>query len=158
MNAGTTPPMPAAIRQSLASYTTMTLAYVDESGPGACAVLYAPATGPRPALVFVTSTSTRHGRALQDQSPAQVAFTAQQDGQEWSDLTGVQGRGRCQRLEGDDRNAAWDIYSARFPFVVADATLVAAMERTAMWAVAPTWLRLINNRTGFGHKDEWSAL
>jgi uncharacterized protein YhbP (UPF0306 family) len=32
------------------------------------------------------------------------------------------------------------------------------MERTALWGVAPTWLRLINNRTGFGYKDEWSAL
>lgn len=128
-------PCPEAIRRALAAHTTMTLAYVDEEGPQACAVLYAtdavevleaaaavetaetveaaPAVdaprgvpggesrggaeagdlaGAGPALYFVTSGTTRHGRALAEPG-ARVAFTAQRDGQEWSGLTGLQGRG-----------------------------------------------------------------
>lgn len=80
----------------------MTLAYADEDGPGACAVLYATdpeggggAGGAGPVLYFVTATTTRHGRALAAPG-ARAAFTAQRDGQEWSGLTGLQGRGGCR--------------------------------------------------------------
>ena len=158
MNEATSAPVSPAIRQALAAHTTLTLAYADADGPGACAVLYTPTASAVPLLVFVTSTGTRHGRALQEQPSLQVAFTAQRDGQEWSELTGVQGRGICRRLEGGDRKTAWAAYSTRFPFVTADDTLAAAMERTELWELSPTWLRLIDNSQGFGHKEEWSVL
>jgi uncharacterized protein YhbP (UPF0306 family) len=150
-------PMPPTIRQALADHTTLTLAYADADGPGACAVLYAPTADAVPSLAFVTSVGTRHGRALQDQSSARVAFTAQRDGQVWHKLTGLQGRGTCRRLEGSDRRTVWAAYIARFPFVTADDSLAAAMESTALWELVPSWLRLIDNSQGFGHKEEWSA-
>ncbi|MFE1771808.1 hypothetical protein [Streptomyces sp. NPDC059008] len=198
---------PVAIRQALATHTTMTLAYVDEDGPQACAVLYAteapdapnsagsgygdgavagpgvvadeggdagagddagagagpgdaPGTvltaGPSsdPVLYFVTATTTRHGRALAEPG-ARVAFTAQRDGQEWSGLTGLQGRGHCRPLTGAERAAGWRIYTERFPFVEASDRLRAALERTTLWELRPDWLRLIDNGQGFGHKEEW---
>ncbi|MFD8547607.1 hypothetical protein [Streptomyces sp. NPDC059649] len=183
---------PSSIQQALAAHTTMTLAYVDESGPQACAVLYATdatdasdstdtaeATdvgqvaveegveaevaaaagaggGPAryPVLYFVTSTTTRHGRALAG-TDARVAFTAQRDGQEWSGLTGIQGRGRCRPLSGAERAVGWRAYTRRFPFVEADERLRAALERTTLWELRPDWLRLIDNGQGFGHKEEW---
>ncbi|WP_326619287.1 pyridoxamine 5'-phosphate oxidase [Streptomyces decoyicus] len=199
-------PCPEAIRRALAAHTTMTLAYADEDGPQACAVLYATdgsvmtganevagatdvaggtgatdmtgatevtggtdmtdaagaagavggeAAGAGPALYFVTATTTRHGRALA-KSGARVAFTAQQDGQEWSALTGLQGRGRCRVLAGAERAAGWRIYLERFPFVAASDRLRAALERTELWELRPNWLRLIDNGQGFGHKEEWS--
>ncbi|MFE1173474.1 hypothetical protein [Streptomyces sp. NPDC058773] len=180
---------PAAIRRALAAHTTMTLAYVDEDGPQACAVLYATdaeggaesgakagggpgegsgvgdggalcvgggAGGAGPALYFVTATTTRHGRALAKPG-ARVAFTAQRDGQEWSGLTGLQGRGRCRPLTGDERAAGWQVYVERFPFVAASDRLRAALERTTLWELRPDWLRLIDNGQGFGHKQEWSG-
>ncbi|MGW5203002.1 pyridoxamine 5'-phosphate oxidase family protein [Streptomyces spiralis] len=122
MNEAAAAPVSPAIRQALAAHTTLTLAYADADGPGACAVLYAPTARAVPLLAFVTSTGTRHGRALQEQPSVQVAFTAQRDGQEWSELTGVQGRGTCRRLEGGDRKTAWAAYSTRFPFVTPDDT------------------------------------
>ncbi|TJZ42907.1 pyridoxamine 5'-phosphate oxidase [Streptomyces piniterrae] len=172
---------PAAIRRALAGHTTMTLAYADEDGPQACAVLYA-ASPPGadggvdgaadgaadggtnggadggadagPALYFVSATTTRHGRALA-QPGARVAFTMQKDGQEWSGLTGLQGRGGCRPLIGAEWEAGWRIYTERFPFVVASEQLRAALERTALWELRPDWLRLIDNGQGFGHKEEW---
>ncbi|KOG38458.1 pyridoxamine 5'-phosphate oxidase [Streptomyces decoyicus] len=191
-------PCPEAIRRALAAHTTMTLAYADENGPQACAVLYATdatevtdaadmtdaigvtevtdttdmtdaidgtaaigaaggeAAGAGPALYFVTATTTRHGRALKEPG-ARVAFTAQRDGQEWSALTGLQGRGRCRILAGAERAAGWRIYLERFPFVAASDRLRAALERTELWELRPDWLRLIDNGQGFGHKEEWSS-
>ncbi|MGW1838436.1 pyridoxamine 5'-phosphate oxidase [Streptomyces sp. NPDC002067] len=145
---------PAAIRQALAAHTTLTLAYADD-GPQACAVLYAPGgDAAAPLLYFVTARSTRHGRALA-RPGARVAFTAQRDGQEWSGLTGLQGRGRCRELTGAARVAGWNAYTGRFPFVAGEERLRAALERTALWELRPDWLRLIDNGRGFGHKEEW---
>lgn len=158
-------PPPAEIMAALQAHTTLTLAYADEDGPQACAVLYAVDEGPVPSLLFVTSATTRHGRALTagagageggaGEGGARVAFTAQHDGQRWTELTGVQGRGHCRPLEGAERAAAWRAYSARFPYVERDDRLRAAMERTALWQLRPDWLRLIDNARGFGHKTEW---
>lgn len=184
------PDCPEVIRRALAAHTTLTLAYVDEDGPQACAVLYATgvasgaegggaagveaggpsggasgvasgvtgagAVGAGPALYFVTATTTRHGRALVEPG-ARVAFTAQRDGQEWSGLTGLQGRGRCRPLTGAERAAGWQVYVERFPFVTASDRLRAALERTTLWELRPDWLRLIDNGQGFGHKEEWSG-
>ncbi|MFJ9415440.1 pyridoxamine 5'-phosphate oxidase family protein [Streptomyces sp. NPDC101227] len=150
---------PADIRRALAAHTTMTLAYVDADGPQAAAVLYAPDVDAGPVLYFVTSTGTRHGRALAGPAPAtggtRVAFTAQRDGQEWSGLTGLQGRGHCRPLGDDERAAGWRVYTERFPFVADSEPLRAALERTTLWELRPDWLRLIDNGRGFGHKEEW---
>ncbi|MEW9520715.1 hypothetical protein [Streptomyces tubercidicus] len=192
------PVCPAAIRRGLAAHTTLTLAYADEDGPQACAVLYATeaggapeaaeasgvsgvsgargasggevggssggssgegggqTAGAGPALYFVTATTTRHGRALAEPG-ARVAFTVQRDGQEWSGLTGIQGRGRCRPLTGEERAAGWRVYVERFPFVASSDRLRAALERTTLWELRPDWLRLIDNGQGFGHKEEWSG-
>ncbi|MFI1971644.1 pyridoxamine 5'-phosphate oxidase [Streptomyces cinnamoneus] len=171
--------LPPEIREALDAHTTVTLAYADEGGPQACAVLYAVAEGPgapsgtsaagpaalddvsgrpgpvrAPVLVFVTSAATRHGRALLA-GDTRVAFTAQRDGQEWTALTGLQGRGVCRLLRGADRAAAWRAYSARFPYVEGTERLRQAMERAELWELRPDWIRLIDNAKGFGHKSEW---
>lgn len=147
---------PNEIRAALDAHTTMTLAYADEDGPQACAVLYARAetADGGPALLFVTSVTTRHGRALLGGRP--VAFTAQRDGQAWTALTGIQGRGTCRRLEGADREAGWRTYGTRYPYVDRNEKLRQAMERTDLWELRPHWLRLVDNGQGFGHKTEWT--
>jgi uncharacterized protein YhbP (UPF0306 family) len=140
---------------ALRAHSTLTLAYADADGPQACAVLYAVTESG--SLVFVTAPGTRHGRTLSAGPVTKVAFTAQADGQEWSALTGVQGRGECRRLPDDtpERDAAWAAYTERFPFVTVEPRLGAALESTALWELHPTWLRLIDNRLGFTSKQEW---
>ncbi|WP_367129429.1 MULTISPECIES: pyridoxamine 5'-phosphate oxidase family protein [Streptomyces] len=156
MNESETQPRPPLdIRAALDAHSTLTLAYADEDGPQACAVLYALADGDDTALLFVTSATTRHGRALTE-GAGSVAFTAQRDGQVWTALTGIQGRGTCRRLEGAEREAAWRAYSERFPYVDHNDRLRQAMERTDLWELRPGWLRLIDNGQGFGHKSEWT--
>ncbi|GAA2770917.1 pyridoxamine 5'-phosphate oxidase [Streptomyces showdoensis] len=147
---------PARLRRALAAHTTLSLAYADEDGPGACAVLYA-VTGTG-ALVFLTARSTRHGAALARQAPgARVAFTAHRDAQQWSSLTGLQGRGPCERASGPALAAARAAYARRFPFVATAGRLAQALSRADHWVIHPTWLRLVDNSRGFGHRTEWAA-
>jgi len=162
----TLPEIPDAVSAALAAHSTLTLAYADAKGPGACAVFYAwdPEAG---AVYFLSSLTTRHGRALAQQpagqpagqgaggAGARVAFTAQADGQDWRTLTGLQGAGRCRRLDGEERAAAFRVYTARFPFTAGEDALAAALARTDVWELRPERLRLIDNTRGFGGRQEW---
>ncbi len=142
---------------ALADHTTLTLAYVDDAGlPQACAVFYAVTDSG--SLLFLTSPSTDHGAALSAQRPgARVAFTAQADQQTWTTITGVQGRGTCRRVPEADLDGARDAYFRAFPYVAEDPRLAKAVGSAAMWEIRPTWLRVIDNSKGFGHKEEWTA-
>jgi len=106
-------------------------------------------------LYVVTDTATRHGRAMVS-NPC-VAGTIQRDRQQWHEIRGVQFRGLCRQLSGTAQGAGWQMYSARFPFLLQpDAILTRELANTAMWRIEPTWMRLIDNRSGFGHKEEWT--
>ncbi|MFF2922907.1 pyridoxamine 5'-phosphate oxidase family protein [Streptomyces celluloflavus] len=149
-------PVPAALYESLARHTTLTLAYCDEEGPGACAVDYATRPGPAATLLFTSAAATRHGRRLHSRDP-RCAFTVQQDGQDWSRLTGVQGTGSSHLLTGPDREQALAVYESAYPFVAATPELRTALSAADLWELRPDWLRLVDNSRGFGHKQEWAA-
>ena len=98
---------------------------------------------------------TRHGKAMLPNSS--VAGTIQLDRQQWHEIQGVQFRGICRQLESPERVRAWEIYSVRFPFLQQpNAILTRELATTAMWRIDTTWIRLIDNRIGFGHKEEWT--
>jgi len=103
----------------------------------------------------VTDPATRHGQAILANSS--VAGTIQRDRQQWHEIQGVQFRGSCRQLTGAERTRGWEIYSARFPFLQQpNAMLTRELANTALWRIEPTWMRLIDNRAGFGHKEEWT--
>ncbi len=142
-----------AIRDALDACTVLNLAYVDEDGPQVCAVFYAPTRDGD--MVFVSSRSTRHGRALaSDPDGVPVAFTVQDDDQSWRTLRGVQGRGVCGALRAPTWTAPKPP-TPHGPFVADDAQLARALAAADHWCVRPTWLRAIDNSRGFGHKTEW---
>jgi hypothetical protein len=152
--------LPDEIRDALAAHNTLTLAYCDDEGPQACAVFYAWEQEPdlSPRLVFLTSRSTRHGRALAGHASGEevpVAFTAQADGQHWQTIIGLQGRGSCRLLDGDARENARILYTSRYPFVADEGNLAQALASVDLWEITVDWLRLIDNGRGFAHKQEW---
>ena len=132
----------------------LTLAIVDADGsPYAAALFYAVDKDLR--LYVVSDPATRHGQAML--ASGEVAGAIQPDRQQWHEITGVQFRGRCWQLTGAERARAWEIYTARFPFLLhGNAALTAELAKTAMWCIEPGWMRLIDNRLGFGHKEEWN--
>ena len=138
----------------LREHQVLTLAGVEADGnPYAAALFYAVDDELR--FQVVTDPSTRHGRAMV--ANPSVAGTIQLDRQHWHEIQGIQFRGICRQLESTERARAWEIYSSRFPFLQQpNAILTRELVKTAMWRIDATWIRLIDNQIGFGHKEEWT--
>jgi len=135
-------------------HQVLTLAVTEADGRACAAALF---YGVDDDLRFyvVTDPGTRHGQAMLA-NPV-VAGTVQRDRQQWREIQGVQFRGLCQQLGGTARAWAWEIYAARFRFLQQpNAILTRELAGTAMWGIEPTWIRLIDNQAGFGHKEEWT--
>ncbi len=140
--------IPSSLYDFLLAHHTLTLATVDDSGhPHAAALFYAVAEDLR--LVFLSDPHTYHARHIGQ--GAWVALTIQDDGQSWQAITGVQIHGFA-RPGGSDARA---IYQARFPFIARAEILAQAVKQARVYEILPTWARLIDNRLGFGHKQEW---
>jgi uncharacterized protein YhbP (UPF0306 family) len=48
--------------------------------------------------------------------------------------------------------AAWQCYREKFPFVI---DLEDVIKSNQLYAFTPAWIRLVDNRRGFGFKQEW---
>lgn len=149
--------MSKGIRERLFSFLrahrVLTVAVCDaENRPHAAALFYVVDRHLR--FYVVTDPTSRHGAAML--ARGEVAGTVQRDEQQWHEIQGVQFHGPCRQLEGAARVKAWTLYTTRFPFVASgNLLLTAALARTAIWRIEPQWMRLIDNRLGFGHKEEW---
>ena len=137
----------------LRTHRVLNLAVVGSRGqPHAAAVFYAADDKMR--LYILSDPATRHGAAMLLEG--RVAGTVQRDRQDWKTIHGVQLHGRCWVLKGVARERAWAVLIKRFPFLNhGNVELRLALEKTALWAIEPDWMRLISNRPSFGHKLEW---
>ena len=137
----------------LRAHRVLTVAVAEpDDTPYAAALFYA--VDPQLRFYVVSDPATRHGTAMLARGT--VAGTVQRDEQQWHEIQGVQFRGPCRQLAGAARSRAWALYVTRFPFVsTGDVLLTAALMKTALWCIEPEWVRLIDNRLGFGHKEEW---
>jgi len=132
----------------LAAHNTLTLATVGEDArPHAAALFYAHTPDLR--LIFLSEPDTLHARHIGLGAP--VAVTIQADGQAWQHITGVQMHGLARPAAADAR----EVYLARYPFVARTDVLARALKTVRFYEIIPTWIRLIDNRLGFGHKQEW---
>jgi hypothetical protein len=130
--------------------TTMTIATVGETGePHAAAVYFA--SDKRLKLFFFSSPESAHTRDIL--ADARAAVTIYPECRSWQDIRGLQLRGTVRQLaHGPDWERAWEIFAAKFPFIAELRPVVASNE---FYVFEPFWLRLIDNRLGFGHKQEW---
>ncbi|MHA2501645.1 MAG: pyridoxamine 5'-phosphate oxidase family protein [Candidatus Kariarchaeaceae archaeon] len=145
--------MKSRLNDFLETHNAINLAYTDENGrPQASALWYVSDTSFQ--IYYLSSLTTLHGRSLKN--GGQVAFTINQDKQEWDKIRGIQGRGTVRLLEGDEHKEFWRLYTEKFPFVTEQfSELGTALEKTKAWVITPHWLRLIDNTIGFAHKEEW---
>jgi uncharacterized protein YhbP (UPF0306 family) len=139
------------IPADLLAVTTMTLATVGEDGiPHAVDVYFAAGTGKLPPFYFYSQADTQHGRDLA--SRPQAAATIHPLVADWQAIHGVQIRGTAQLItdkrEGDH---AFVLYVRKFAFAL---RLKALLTTNEMFVFRPTWVRVIDNRRGFGFKEE----
>jgi len=132
----------------LARHTTLTLATVGPDGaPQAAPLFYA--SDETLALVFVSAPDSHHSLNLA-RNPA-AAAGIYDEVWDWQAIRGVQIEGRVERLEGAERERAWALYQAKYPFVAAFAGQVA---QSAFYRLRPRWLRYIDNSVAFGWHAE----
>jgi uncharacterized protein YhbP (UPF0306 family) len=137
----------------------MTLATSNAAGePHAAAVYFAaywqrqsPLVNELP-IYFFSEPESRHSKDLGHNPGA--AAEIHPAARHWREIHGLQLHGEVMRLaQGPDWEAGWDLYAAKFPFVKSMRLVVA---RNAMYRFQTSWLRLVDNRRGFGFKAEWS--
>lgn len=151
--------LPPPVFHFLESHITLTLATVGQDGePAAAALFYA--LMPDGRLLFLSDPATRHVQHLLYTS--RVAITVQRDGQDWRRIQGLQGAGEAYALAPARWLQAWHVYTRRFPFVkdagarAGDPNALAGPLARARWyTIHLDWVRLIDNRRGFGWKAEW---
>jgi uncharacterized protein YhbP (UPF0306 family) len=134
----------------LLELSTLTLSTVGLGGePHAAPVYFVADKAVR--LYFFSDAGSRHSQdAERDRRAAAAIYPECRD---WQDIRGLQLRGEVRAVEpGPEWEAAWEIYTAKFPFV---SELKAVVARNNLFVFEPNWIRLIDNRQGFGFKEEW---
>jgi hypothetical protein len=136
--------------EDLLQITTLALATTGEDGePHSASVFFA--ADDRLSLHFFSDPGSQHGVDLsRDPRAAGVCYP---ESQRWREIRGLQMRGTVSLTRpGPDWDHAWRIYSAKFPFV---AELKHVVAKNQFYAFIPHWIRLVDNRRGFGYKQEW---
>jgi uncharacterized protein len=138
---------------SLLEVSTLTLATVSPAGePHAAPVYFAAVWRPHLELCFFSEEKTRHVQHLA-QNP-RLAAAIYPEASSWQDIRGLQLHGRAGRISpGPEWDQAWTAYTQKFPFVRG---LKAVVARSDFYRLTPTWIRLVDNRQGFGYKQEWN--
>jgi len=144
-----------ALHKFLGKWKTACLATVDEAAaPHAANIQYAhDRADDRLRLYFVSSPESAHSRHIAGN--AVVAVTIYAHVRRPDHIHGLQIHGRCAVVAKP--SAAWDdawrVYSAKYPFVKVPPLRNRFMAES-FYCVTPTWVRFIDNRRGFGFKQE----
>jgi uncharacterized protein len=165
-------PLHARVVAFLADHHVLSLATCADGDLWAANVFYATSNLD---LVFVSSPHARHSGHL-DRCP-RVAATIHSDHTDWRDIRGIQLEGTATRLGRDVVGPALDTYLARFPWARdflqtgtvssppsagegPDAPALVSMVvggrevSVAVYRLRPARLLLLDNRLGFGHREE----
>ncbi len=132
------------------SLPAMTLATTDPNGiPHAAPVYFA--AGEDHVLYFFSAIDSQHSQDLAQNPQAAAAIHPLVE--TWQEINGLQVRGTVSVVPGGAAwESAWKVYRAKFPFVE---SLKDVVEKSTLYAFHLDWIRLVDNRRGFGYKEEW---
>ena len=134
----------------LRSHHVMTLATTGPYGLWAAALFYASKDF---TLIFLSAAHTRH--AQNSAAAPRVAATIQENYENWEEIKGIQLEGIVQQLQDEDRQAAIQLYTTRFPFTIqADSSMKTALTKVNWYQLIPDKLYFIDNSQGLGHRTE----
>ncbi len=99
-------------------------------------------------LVFASDTPTKHAQdALKN---SYVAGSVVLETSTVGKIQGIQFNGEMKVLEGEQRTLANKAYLKRFPYAI--------LKKTELWSIEPEFIKMTDNRLGFGKKLIWGAL
>ena len=143
----------------LLQLSTLTLATVGLDGLPHTAPVYFVAVGndlpeSRNALQldFFSDPASQHAQDLAHRPEASVAIYP--EGNTWQDIRGLQMQGTVQIVPpGVQWELAWAKYQDKFRYASAFGEVVKV---NTLFAFQPRWIRMLDNRRGFGFKEEWT--
>lgn len=99
-------------------------------------------------FVFTTDLDTDHGRhmLINPDIAGNIALETTIPGK----IRGLQMSGKVRLLDGEESRAARKAYILKFP--------IAVLMDTTLWGFEPDFLKMTDNRLGFGVKLYWRAL
>ena len=129
--------------------TAFTLATLDPDGSPRATLLYF-ANHDRLTLYLLSDPTSPHCQNLVRESRTGAAlFPPVED---WRQIRGLQMEGHAEKVPEAERQKVMSLYPERFPV---GAGLWQVVRTSEFFRFAPTWVRLIDNRLSFGHKQEW---
>ncbi len=142
-----------AVREVLATESTLTLSTVDAHGAVSSAPLFY-VFDQNLQLFWLSSADSRHSRNLAVHSRAAVAVYPAV--WHWNELRGVQMEGVASIVEdAAERNWVTGKYVDRFQL---HSDLRDAIQQSTLYRLRPVWARYLDNRRGFGFKAETALL
>lgn len=94
-------------------------------------------------FVFATDTKTEHGRQMSENAAVSAGIYLETE--TVGKVQGLQLTGRVVPADKEDKKT----YFGRFPYAL-------AMHPT-LWRLEPEWMKLTDNRLGFGNKHFWES-
>lgn len=131
----------------LDSQRTLVLSVALEGGGSHAAPLYF-VRGEGFALYWLSSAESLHSREIARTGEAAAAVF--RPSRRWMELRGVQIRGRAARVRKS--RAIVEKYRAKFGL---GSELDPVIAKSSLYVLQPRWMRLIDNRRGFGWNMEW---
>ena len=132
------------IKTLLRRHHVLSIATVSARGPWCASCFYA-CDEENITLVITTDTTTRHGSEFLT-NPS-VAGTIALETWRVGRIRGIQFTGIISEPSGDDLSRAKRIYLRRFPY--------ATLTDLHLWIIQPDYIKLTDNRLGFGKKIIW---
>lgn len=132
------------IKRFFRKHHVLTIATSTDAGPW-CANCFYVYLEEENALVFTTDSDTRHGREFLVNKL--VAGSVVLETNVIGKIRGIQFLGIVSEPEGELASSAREAYLRRFP--------VAMLMDTHLWVVKLTYIKMTDNRLGFGKKLIW---
>ncbi len=148
-----------SICRYLAKHTTLSLATCHDNQAWAADLFYASDEGCR--LYFVSSATSRHCRHIA--ANPRVAVSISGEYTDWGTIKGLQLDGVARVVAEADRAGVIEGYLAKFPALQElqrnpkneqESQIAKRLLESDFYRISPKWIRLIDNRKGFGHKEE----
>ena len=131
----------------MGSKKTLTLATAGSDGPWAATLTYVNDD----ADVFVwTRPGSSTAKHIEENST--VAFAIDEYTEDWRDTKGIQARGECTVVEGEDVGRVADLFGQKFPELRPGSTSAVVFYR-----ISPSTLEYIDNSRGVDDADAFGA-
>jgi hypothetical protein len=141
------PELNKRIKSLLRHHHLLSIATVSDRGPW-CASCFFAWDEENNTLVLTTDPATRHGAEFR--SNPSVAGTIALETKRIGRIRGAQFTGTISEPAGEELARARKIYLRRFPF--------AALTEIHLWVIKLDYIKLTDNRLGFGHKETWQRV